>query len=124
MVSLKNLAHVSFIHPTCFEEDFYYLKNLEADGLPVIIGYCGNLYKIYMTKCSNRWSIDPSFEINSRYRVSIWDITNNKLAGEGDFDEGYMVYAGGPVSHAINELRKEIRSALIRINTTSTNFYK
>lgn len=121
MVLFKELAHVSFIHPTYYGEDFYGLMNLGTDGLPVIIGYCGNLYRISITRHASLWNIDPSYEINPQYKVSIWDITNDRLAGEGDFD---MAYRGGPMSYTMTELRKSIRNALIRLNTTSTNFYK
>ena len=121
MLSFKDLTHVSFVHPTSYDEDFYGLKNLYIDRLPVIIGHRGNLYKITITEHWTPWMHDSSYRVNTRCKIDIWDITNNKIAGEGDF-----VYAckGSPYSYAITEIREEIKNALIRLNVKPTDFYK
>ena len=122
MVSLKDLVHVSFQEfPESYWESFEELNNLYVDRLPVVVGYHGNLYGIFIKEHSAPWLYDPSYRIDVRYKVDIWDITNNKIAGEGDFDLGYV---GGHFSYTMSKIRKEIKKAIIRANMKPTDFYK
>lgn len=119
---LKDLVHISFQEfPETYWESFDELRNLYVDRLPVVVGYHGNLYGISVKEHSAPWFHDPSYKTDVRYKVDIWDLTNNKIAGEGDFD---LAYAGDPFSYNMSKIRKEIKKAIIRANMKPTDFYK
>ena len=122
MKLLKDLVHVSFQEfPDIYWESFEELQNLYVDRLPVIVGYRGNLYKVSISETTGLWEVDPSYTVNPRYKVRIWDITNNRTAGGGDFD---LAYRGGPFAHTMPRIRAEIKKAIIKINIKPTDFYK
>ena len=117
----RDLARVSYVHPTYCWDGFEGLKNLYVHGLPVLVGYRGNLYAVSITENATPWSIDPSYMINTMYKIRIWDVTNSRLAGEGTFD---FSYKGGPMTYTMSEIKKAVRKAILQLNTEPTDFYK
>lgn len=130
ILPLKDLAHISFKEVEPYWEDFVELCNLYLDHKPPIIGYRGNLYVVSLSSLWSEYAPDitrypyerfgnPDY-FGKRFRVSIFDIMNNKTVGDGTFDMAFP----STDCHAMPEVRKAIRNAIIEINMKSTDYYK
>lgn len=125
-LSFQNLVRV--LEP--YWEDFAELHNLYLDYKSIIIGYRGNLYAVSLNSLWNEYApniMQHSYErfgnpdyYNKRFRVSIFDLINNKTAGEGTFEMAFP----STDCHAMPEVRKAIRNAIIEVNMKSTDYYK
>lgn len=115
------LPHVSYTYPIPFLDDFWKLRDLQVDGIPVTIGYRGNLYEVSVIETAGFWDIDPSYRITPRYRITILNILDNKIAGEGTL---VLSYGGGPLAYTMAQVAEETKKAIIRANVEPTDFYK
>lgn len=130
ILPLKDLAYISFQEVNPYWEDFAELCNLYLDHEPATVGYRGNLYAVSLKSLWNEHVSDitrhpyerfgnPDY-FNKRFRVSIFDIMNNKTVGDGTFDMAFP----STDCHAMPEIRKTIRNAIIKVNMKSTDYYK
>ena len=108
--------------PDVYWESFEELNNLYTDGSFVTIGYRGNLYKASIAEHSTSWFRDPSYQIDTRYKIGIWDFMNHKIVGTGSFSVGYP--RSSCYDYNMSQIRVEIRKAIIRANMKPTDFYE
>ena len=106
--------------------DFWELQSLPMGGLPVIVGYRGNLYEVAVSTVSLKLEQHHGITISTypyyrfpQYPLHIRDIVHDKIIGVWYLGSHFMEYPGS-FYDMIPEIEKCIREA----NLQPTDFYK
>ena len=133
--TLPRVSHRIIEKSYYWGEEFSNLQDVFIDGPVAFISYRGNLYEVrvrssYYTFDGYQYDEVPvyanSYQDCSYYAkkciISIYDTINNNLIGRGTYDLSYL---NTRTKHEITfEIRKAVRSAIVRVNIKPTDFYK